>query len=292
MKTLKKALKIAGWVLLTVVATAGIFYTYASYRVNTRLDKTYNVTPERLIIPGDSASIAAGKHLVDIKGCRDCHGDNMEGKLIANDMLLGTIAGPNLTRGNGGLPKDYKTENWVKAIHHGVDSNNYPLIVMPSLETSKMSKEDLQAMIAYLESLPPVDNTVPESSFGIMIKTIVHLEVADMIPAEKIDHTAPITTNVNTSSPKALGEYLSVMCSGCHRENFKGGPPLAPGFPPAPDISATGAAGRWTEEQFVTALRTAQRPDGTVLDPNMPVQMTKHYTDDELHALYVFLRSI
>jgi mono/diheme cytochrome c family protein len=278
--------------LLSIVAIAGIFYSYASYSVNKRLNKEYDVTPEALVIPTDSASIAIGKHLVDIKGCRDCHGDNMAGKIIADNMLLGTVAGPNLTRGNGGLPLSYKIENWVKAIRHGLDSNNYPIMVMPSLETSKMSKEDMQSMVAYLENLAPVDNIMPKSSLGIMIKTMAHLDAIDVIPAEKIDHSAPMTANVNAASPGELGKYLSVMCSGCHRENFKGGPPMAPGFPPAPDITSTGATGHWSEEQFVTALRTAQRPDGTVLDPNMPVQMTKHYTDSELHALYSFLKTL
>lgn len=286
-----KALRITGWVLLSILSIAAIFYTYASYRVNTRLEKRYDVKVESLVIPTDSASIAIGKHLVDIKGCRDCHGDNMAGKIVADNLMLGHLAGPNLTHGEGGLPAGYSTENWVKAIRHGLDSNNYPIIVMPSLETSKMSKEDLQSMIAYLQNLEPVDNTMPESSLGIMIKTMVYLDAIDVIPAEKIDHEAALLSNVNTSSPMELGEYLSVMCSGCHRENFKGGPPMAPGFPPAPDITSSGATGRWTEAEFITALRTAQRPDGTTLDPNMPVQMTKHYTDDELHALYSFLRT-
>ncbi len=287
-----KALKITGWILLSILSIAGIFYAYASYRVNTRLEKQYDVTPEALIIPTDSASIAIGKHLVDIKGCRDCHGDNMEGKIISDDLLLGTLAGPNLTRGQGGRPVGYTADDWVRAIRHGLKDVSYPIMVMPSLETSKMSKQDMQSIVAYLESLPAIDNVTPENKLGIMIKTMVYFDAIDIIPAEKIDHKTPMPTDVNTSSPVELGKYLSVMCSGCHRENLKGGPPMAPGFPPAPDITSSGAAGRWTEEQFVTALRTAQRPDGTTLDPNMPVQMTKHYTDEELHGLYAFLKSL
>ena len=49
-------------------------------------------------------------------------------------------------------------------------------MVMPSLETSKMSKEDLQNMISYLRTLPLVDNALPESELGVMIKTMVHLD--------------------------------------------------------------------------------------------------------------------
>jgi cytochrome c553 len=287
-----KILKITGIVLGAIIALAALFYVYASYQVNERLAKKYDVMPVTITVPTDSASIELGKHLVDIKGCRDCHGDNLEGKVIADDPILGKMAGPNLTRGNGGLPSDYPTENWVKAIRHGLDKNNLPLIVMPSLETSKMSEDDLSAMIAYLNSIAPVDNSFPKSELGIMLKAMTHLDQIQLIPAEQIDHQAALVKSVDVSSPEQLGKYLAVMCSGCHRENFKGGEPMAPGFPPVPDITSTGATGKWTQEQFNTALRTASRPDGTVLDPNMPVQMTKHYTDEELEALYVFLKTL
>lgn len=165
-------------------------------------------------------------------------------------------------------------------------------MVMPSLETSKMSQEDLAAMIAYLNALPPVDNSMPKSKLGVMIKTMVYLREIDLIPAEQIDHNGTLVKSVSTSSPVKYGKYLATMCSGCHHENMKGGEPMAPGFPPVPDLTYTGAAGRWTQEQFNTALRTGKRPDGTVLDPNMPVQMTKHYSDEEPHALYSYLRSL
>jgi mono/diheme cytochrome c family protein len=289
---MKKIIKIIGLVFGTLLSFGVLFYFYASYRVDQRLATKYDVTPEELVIPDDSASISKGKHLVDIKGCRDCHGDNLGGKLFNDDFFIGTLAGPNLTKGKGGLPADYPIANWVKAIRHGLDNNNYPLMVMPSLETSKMSKEDLQNMISFLRTLPLVDNALPESELGIMIKTMVHLDEIALIPAEQIDHNTLLIDSVDTTSPEAHGKYLSVMCSGCHHENMKGGDPMAPGFPPVPDLTSTGAAGRWTQEQFNTALRTGNRPDGTILDPNMPVEMTQHYSDAELHALYTFLKTL
>lgn len=287
-----KIIKIIGLVFGTLILFGVLFYLYASFKVDQRLATKYDVTPEELIIPNDSTSIANGKHLVDIKGCRDCHGEDLGGKLFNDDMLIGTLVGPNLTKGKGGVTADYPIANWVKAIRHGLKSDNYPLMVMPSLETSKMSKQDLQNMISYLKSLPSVDNTLPESELGIMIKTMVHLDQIPLIPAEQIDHNTALVDSVDVSSPTVHGQYLSVMCSGCHHENMKGGEPMAPGFPPVPDLTSSGATGRWTQEQFNTALRTGKRPDGTVLDPNMPVQMTKHYSDAELNALYNYLRTL
>jgi mono/diheme cytochrome c family protein len=287
-----KIIKIIGLVFGTLVSFGVLFYFYASYRVDQRLATKYDVTTEELVISDDSASISKGKHLVDIKGCRDCHGDNLGGKLFNDDFFIGTLAGPNLTKGKGGLPADYPIANWVKAIRHGLDNNNYPLMVMPSLETSKMSKEDLQNMISFLRTLPLVDNALPESELGIMIKTMVHLDEIALIPAEQIDHNTPLIDSVDITSPEEHGKYLSVMCSGCHHENMKGGDPIAPGFPPVPDLTSTGATGRWTQEQFNTALHTGNRPDGSILDPNMPVQMTQHYSDTEIHALYTFLKTL
>jgi len=287
-----KILKIIGAVLLAIIVSAILFYGYASWQLDKRLEKSYAVVPETFDIPSDSASLTTGKHLVDIKGCRDCHGDDLGGKIFNDDLLVGKLAGPNLTHGKGGLPPDYSTANWVKAIRHGLDSNNHPLMVMPSLETSKMSQEDLAAMIAYLNSLPPVENSMPKSELGLMVKPLVHLGQIDLIPAEQIDHHARLAKSIDTSSAVGYGEYLSAMCSGCHHGNFKGGDPMAPGFPPVPDLTSSGATGRWTQQQFSETLRTGKRPDGTQLDSSMPVQMTRYYSDQELAALYTYFKSL
>ncbi len=287
-----KTLKIAGVVIIFLIVSATVFYLFASAGIDDRISKQYAVVAEEFTIPADSLSVVKGKHLVDIKGCRDCHGDDLGGKVFNDDLLIGNLAGPNLTRGEGGLSQNYATVNWIKAIRHGLDSTDHPLIVMPSLETSRMSQEDLASMIAYLNKLPPVDRKMPKSKLGIMIKTLVYIGKLEVIPAEQIDHEAMLTKSIDTSSPLEFGKYLSVMCTGCHHENLKGGDPMAPGFPPVPDLTSTGVTGRWTQEQFNNTLRTGKRPNGTELDSSMPVMMTKHYSDQELHALYTYFKSL
>jgi cytochrome c553 len=291
-KGMMKFLKITGIAGGILVLLATLFYLYASYQVDQRLAARYSIQSVNLPIRSDSAAMAKGNHLVNIKGCRDCHGEDLSGKVFNDDILVGKLAGPNLTQGKGGLPDNYQANDWVKAIRHGVKRDDHPLIVMPSLETSKMSEEELTAMISYLHALPPVDNTVPRSTLGIMIKTMVYLDMIELIPAEQIDHTAPLVKRVDESAPLVLGKHLSAMCSGCHRENMKGGDAMAPGFPPVPDLTSTGVTGKWTLEQFMTTLRTGKRPDSTSLDPSMPVQMTKYYSDQELQALYTYFKNL
>jgi len=289
---MKKFFKVTGIILSGLFLIGTAFHFYAAYEVNQRLQKVYTVTTEQFLIPSDSAAIAAGKHLVDIKGCMDCHGENMGGKIFADEFLLGTMAGPNLTRGKGGLPANYSTTDWIKAIHHGLSRENRPLMIMPSEENSKMSQEDLQNMIAYLMHLPAVDNEMPKSKLGIMINALAYFNQIDIIPAEKIDHKKPLIKEADKSTPAAYGKYLSAMCSGCHRQDMKGGPPMAPGFPPAPDLTSTGAVGKWTQLEFSTTLKTGVRPDGTNLDSSMPWQMTKYYKEEELQALYEYFKTL
>jgi len=289
---MKKFFKITGIILSVLFLVGTAFHFCATYAVDQRLQKKYTVTTEVFPIPRDSAAIAAGKHLVDIKGCMDCHAENMGGKIFADEFLLGTMAGPNLTRGKGGIPADYSTVDWVKAIHNGLNRENRPLMVMPSEENSRMSRQDLQNMIAYLMQLPPVDNEIPKSKMGVMINALTFLNQIDLIPAEKIDHQKPMIVEADRSTPAAFGKYLSAMCSGCHRQDMKGGPPMAPGFPAPPDLTSTGAVGKWTQEQFSSTLKTGVRPDGTTLDSSMPWQMTKYYKEEELQALYEYFKSL
>lgn len=51
----------------------------------------------------------------------------------------------------------------------------------------------------------------------------------------------------------------------------------------------------WTEEQFITALRDGFSKGikgNRMLLPPMPVQATKHFKDEELKAMFAYLRSI
>lgn len=289
----KKILKGIGWTLLILVVSGLSFYLYVSLNINARLEKAYNVEKSTVEIPSDSASLANGAHLVAIKGCTDCHGNSLEGKIMNDDPLFGRLVATNLTKGKGGLPQDYRTEDWMKAFRHGLNRNNTPLIFMPSAETAQLSEGDLKSLIAYLDQLPPVDNELPKMDLGFLAEILGYFDVVPLIPAEKIDHNAPLIKSVDRSSPVAFGKYLAIFCSACHKPTMKGGEPAGPGMPPVPDLTSTGATGRWTLEQFNHALRTGERPDAKAMNNDeMPWKMTAQYTDEEISALYEYFKSL
>lgn len=290
---MKKVLKWIGIVSGSLVMLALIFYTIVYFNIGHRITKTYAFQQETILVPGDSNSIAMGAHLVAIKGCTDCHGKNMAGKVMISDGGLGTITAPNLTKGIGGLPNNYNTGDWLTALRHGVNREGKPLLLMPSHESTLLKEKDMASIIAYCQQLEPVNNDLPPTAIGPVVRLMTFLGKMPLLSVEMIDHKAPMTGDIISGNAIAEGKYLAISCKGCHRDNMQGGAPLAPGFPEVPNITALGPSGNWTQEQFTTMLRTGKTPAGRQIDnENMPWKMTAQYTDDEITALYTYLHSL
>ncbi|MCF0070068.1 c-type cytochrome [Dyadobacter sp. CY261] len=290
---IKKILKWTAIVLAGVALVAICTYTYMSVTMKTRMNKLYAFEKETIHIPMDSTSIERGKHLVAIKGCQDCHGSKLEGKVMNDDGAIGRLVAANLTNGKGGLPENYDVSDWVVALRHGVHQNGKPLIFMPSHETTLLSQQDLASLVAYCRQVPDIDNVLPENDLGPVAVVMSYLGKMPLLSVEKIDHNKPMVAVADSTEGPAQGKYLAVSCSGCHRENFKGGEPIAPGFPPVPDITSSGHVGNWTKEQFIATLTSGKTPEGRVLkNEDMPWKMTAQYTRAELSSLYQYLQSI
>ncbi len=93
-----------------------------------------------------------GKYLVDILGCRVCHGENLAG---GTPSSFGPPAGPNLTT----LVPKWSEADFIKTIRTGVDPAGKSLDPrqMPWREISTFASDDeLKAMYAYLKGLTPI----------------------------------------------------------------------------------------------------------------------------------------
>jgi hypothetical protein len=86
------------------------------YFVEGRLNTTYNVFPPEINVPTNQADLDLGQHLVEaLAGCQDCHSMDLEGMVIADNLLEGRIVATNLTSGKGGVGSDYSNADWVRA---------------------------------------------------------------------------------------------------------------------------------------------------------------------------------
>jgi mono/diheme cytochrome c family protein len=290
-KTLKGVgIFFGGLIIVLLVAGIGL---YAAGR--SRLAQTYHIEPAAIVIPDDEASLARGQHLATaVIACGECHGGGLRGEAFFDDPVLGTVVAANLTSGEGGIGSAYSDEDWLRAIRHGVRPDGRPLLVMSSQRFQHMTAEDLGSLVAYLKSVAPVDNAPPETNLSPLTYILIALGQFDhLLPAEYIDHDAPLPNAPAAGVTQAYGQYLVSIatCRDCHGEELAGGQ-AGPGEPIGPNLTPGGELAVWDESDFITLMRAGQTPDGRQVNPFMPWRYYHHMTDDELTAIWLYLQSL
>ena len=281
---------IAGALVVLLLLLAATVYAVSS----ARLSRTYEVVPEQVAIPADSATIALGEHLARSRlGCADCHGPDLAGKPVVESGMFGHFIAPNLTRGEGGLGAQFTDADWVRSVRHGVKRDGRPVVFMPSDEFSRLSEEDLRAVIAFVKQVPPVDGAQPASRPGPIARMLLTFNPR-VLPAAAIDHSAPIPAAPVAEVSPRYGEYLANTggCRGCHGPDLAGAKPMEPGGVPPANLTPAGRVGSWSDADFIRALREGVRPDGSAISESMPWKAMGRMTDLELQALYAYLKSI
>ena len=291
---------IGGGLVLVAVLLVVVLFLVGSRKVN----RTYDVAIATVSIPTDAASIARGKHYVEAVGvCQVCHGQNLAGPVIddckdvpcigfSDESIFGKIAPANLTSGLGGIGGSFTDDDYIRAIRHGIGMDNQALTIMPAEEYNRISDDDLGAIIAYLKTLPPVDNEVGESGLGPLGRTLASF-VGGLIPASLIDHEAQRPQSPAVGVTAEYGEYLSNICTVCHGEGLSGSRVPGNDRVKAPDITMNGDIGTWTKSQFIDTIRSGNTPRGNLLDPRfMPWNRFTQMTNDELDAIWLYLESL
>jgi cytochrome c553 len=104
-----------------------------------------------------------GKYMVDIIGCRSCHGDQLQGKV--DNGQPGPPPGPNLTL----IIPQWSEEQFMTFFNTGVlpGGKTVPILTLPSgftepkmpwpMARAATTDDELKAMYAYLHSLPLVE---------------------------------------------------------------------------------------------------------------------------------------
>jgi mono/diheme cytochrome c family protein len=178
------------------------------------------------------------------------------------------------------------------------------LPVMPYLNYAKADPDDIQAVIAYLRSLDPIENTIPKAEPDFPMSIILHT-----IPQKSEPGSIP-----DNSDLVAYGAYMITIaaCADCHTNEINGkkvGLPYAGGREfQMPDGSLLRVAnitphetgiGRWSEEQF--KRRFKHYVDSTYTLPSvnpgefqtiMPWMMYAGMEEYDLKAIYHYLRSL
>jgi len=309
---LKKGIKYI--VLLIIVAIVGVlsFVSFALPDVGEPEILKVELTPER---------IERGKYLANsVNNCMDCH-STRDWTKFAGPVIEGTFGkGGEEFNQEFGLPgkffaknitpsalKDWSDGEILRAISSGVNKDGKALFpLMPHPSYGKMDREDLYSIIAYVRTLEPIENSVPESEPDFPMNFIINT----------IPQPAQFSKRPNPENIVAYGAYMfnAADCSGCHTQKDQGNPipglELAGGYkfnmPGGGTVISANITpdqetgiGRWTEEDFVKRFK--QYADSTYKPADvkpgefntvMPWGMFATMKTEDLKAIYAYLRTV
>ena len=269
-----------------IVAAAVILFAIGSSRVSTR----YSTAFDHVTVVADSASVALGDYLTKTNGCTNCHGADLSG-MVRVDAPPFRIVATNLTSGAGGVGSLYTDDDFVRAIRHGVRPDGRGLYMMPSSAYWAYSDLEISAIVAYLRTVPAVDNALGTTEIKALGRLIAAVDKGFTSEAALIDPTR-VRPAMPAFGPTAeWGEYRTqVLCSHCHGMDLRGGKHPDPAAPPG--LSLESVKG-WSVDQFVHAMRTGMTPDGRTLNVNyMPWKSIGQMTDEELTAIWLRLQQL
>jgi cytochrome c2 len=312
---MKKLLRILGYSLLVIVLLLAGLLTYikiALPNVGAAPSLSVDRSPQR---------IERGRYLANnVSVCMVCHSTRDKSK-FAEPLVEGTLGkGGERFDQTDGFPGIFYSKNITSAgisrytdgelfrvITTGVSKEGRAMFpVMPYHYYGQMDPEDIRCIIAYLRTLPPIENEVPASAADFPMNFILNT-----IPEKADPHPLP-----PTSDSLAYGGYMTMAsaCIECHTPvnhgqiitslAFSGGREFL--FPDGsrthsanltPD-TATGIGG-WTKEQFISRFSLyadsnyalpAARPGS--FKTFMPWTQYARMKKDDLAAIYAYLRQV
>ncbi|AMP07796.1 c-type cytochrome [Collimonas pratensis] len=252
--------------------------------------------------------IKRGEYLAKAADCIACHTVDPAKPFAGGYPLatpFGTIYGPNITADKETGIGDWSDEQFVRALHEGIDDEGkrlYP--AFPYASFTKLSRDDVLAIKAYLFSLPPIQQKTPENKLPFPLNQrwlMAGWNLFNFTPGELKADTA--------KSPEwNRGNYLVnglAHCQECHtprnltmgldlKRSF-GGAQLGgwTAFNISPD--AVSGVGGWKDEELVQYLKTGVVPGKASAAGGMAEAIEhslQYLTDDDLKAIVTYLRSV
>ena len=173
------------------------------------------------------------------------------------------------------------------AIRQGIGHDGRALYIMPSPMYSRLSGEEVAALIAAIRRAPRAGEAVS----GIQWGPIGRYALATGGIPSAIEGVADFRTRqpFDTGPATAAGRRLAAtVCSECHGADLSGGQPTPDAG--APDLAIVGA---YDLAQFTRLLRTGRPPNGRDLGlmRNVSELDLKYLTDAEIGALFAYLQA-
>ena len=252
-------------------------------------------------------TIAHGKALTEAGDCVSCHTADPAkpfagGKRI--DTPFGTIYSPNLTPDRDTGLGGWSDEDFRRALREGVapdGSRYYPAFPYPNF--TKMTRDDILAIRAYLATLVPVRNTPPPPELRWPLNYRVVMRLWDNL----FFRPGIFEPDQQKSTEWNRGGYLVTgvaHCGACHtpknmfgadkRAQSYGGGLVQGWFAPRLDGADRSGLKSWSVEDIAEYLQSGRngKSHASGLMAEVVVNSTSKMSDADIRAIAVYLKDL
>jgi mono/diheme cytochrome c family protein len=255
-----------------------------------------------------SALVKRGDYLVNtIMTCGNCHspkgptGADIASKAFSGglswDELPFKVTAANITQDKKTGIGSWSNTDIRRLLRRGVKPDGTPIAtIMPTGFYGIITKRDMSAIVAYLHTLKPISNKVPDPVYRMK-------QVRQIFPgSERPYREAMFSDRIKH------GFYLATIghCMECHTPMVKGRHPWARmgtggfelkgpwGVSVSRNItqSKTKGIGGWTDAEIKRAITTGVAKDGSHLKPPMGFHYYAQMTDADLDDIVAYLRTV
>lgn len=254
-----------------------------------------------------SETIAHGKALVEAGDCASCHTTDPAkpfagGKRI--DTPFGAIYSPNLTPDKNTGIGSWSDQDFRRALREGISPNGsryYPAFPYPYF--TKLTRDDIDAIHAYLATLTPAQNSPPPPALRWPLNYRVLMRGWDWL----FFKPGILEPNQQKSTEWNRGRYLVEgpgHCGACHtpknvfgadrRSRPFGGGLVGDQFAPRLDEAPRSGLKSWSEDDIAEYLQSGRnsRSHAGGLMAEVVLNSTSLMSDADIRAIAVYLKDL
>ena len=256
----------------------------------------------------DFTTVAKGRYLSILSDCASCHTVPQKNQPFAGgrpiETPFGKIVAPNITPDMETGIGSWTDDQFDRAVRKGIGRNGerlYP--AMPFNAYTKMSREDVLAIRAYLNTVTAVYNSVVANTLPFPFSIRTSMRVWDGLYFKEGEYVADPHMSAEWNRGALLVDGPA-HCGACHTpKTFLGGDKTAQylqGSPlqgwSAPNITndARTGLGGWSVDDVAAYLKTGHNRITAATGPMAEAidLSTSRMTDDDVNAIATYLKSL
>ncbi len=221
----------------------------------------------------------------------------VKGEVFDEEPFPSGLVCPNITPDKETGAGAWSDAQFERAIRHGIGHDGRQLLdYMPYAFFRSMTDEDVASVIVYIKSMPAVHNALPKRNLPFEVKVHFHPEMEPKFPADASDQVKhgwylvriAQCNDCHTPANADGSANTAMMFGGGYRMQGAWGDVVTPNITSDPS-----GISHYDESMFIKTIRTGHASGGVRdLNPLMPFSYFRNMTDDDLKAIFAYLRTV